>query len=73
MEFQAVVLAAGKGSRMNDLIRPQTPKCLLPIANKPLLWYPLQMLQAHGFAGERKGVDSGRKVGPYPWGIHGTP
>jgi len=50
MEFQAVVLAGGKGSRMNELTRGKTPKCLLPIGNKPMLWFPLKMLENHGFA-----------------------
>ena len=53
MEFQAVVLAGGKGSRMNELTRGKTPKCLLPIGNKPMLWFPLKMLENHGFAGEK--------------------
>jgi len=50
MELQAVVLAGGKGSRMNELTRGKTPKCLLPIGNKPMLWFPLKMLESHGFA-----------------------
>lgn len=50
MEFQAVVLAGGKGSRMNELTRGKTPKCLLPVGNKPMLWFPLKMLETHGFA-----------------------
>jgi len=50
MEFQAVVLAGGKGSRMNELTRGKTPKCLLPIGNKPMVWFPLKMLESHGFA-----------------------
>jgi len=49
MEYEAVVLGGGKGSRMNELTRGKTPKCLLPIANKPLIWYPLKMLENHGF------------------------
>ncbi len=35
---KAVVLAAGVGSRLGDLTR-NCPKCLLPIANRPLLDY----------------------------------
>lgn len=45
-----MVLAGGKGSRMNELSRGKTPKCLLPIGNKPMLWFPLKMLEDHGFA-----------------------
>jgi len=52
-EFQAVVLAAGKGSRMDDLTR-STSKCFLPIGNYPMVWYPLNMLQTIGFQGTQK-------------------
>lgn len=34
-EFQAVVMAAGKGSRLSDLTHAR-PKCLLSIANRPM-------------------------------------
>lgn len=47
-EFQAIVLAGGKGSRMTELTAGQ-PKCLLPIANIPMIWYPLQILERSGF------------------------
>lgn len=47
-EFQAIVLAGGKGSRMTELTAEQ-PKCLLPIANVPMIWYPLQVLERSGF------------------------
>lgn len=50
-EFQAVVLAAGKGSRMTEITAGK-PKCLLPVGNKPLVWYPLFKLQQTGFTGE---------------------
>jgi len=48
MEFQAVILAAGRGSRMTDLT-VTTPKPLLPIANMPLIWYSTKMLENAGF------------------------
>ncbi|XP_021260649.1 translation initiation factor eIF-2B subunit gamma isoform X2 [Numida meleagris] len=48
MEFQAVVMAAGGGSRMTDLTS-SIPKPLLPVANRPLLWYPLNLLERAGF------------------------
>lgn len=51
-EFQAVVLAAGKGSRMTEITAGK-PKCLLPVGNKPLVWYPLFKLQQTGFTGKR--------------------
>ncbi|KAJ8687630.1 hypothetical protein QAD02_023424 [Eretmocerus hayati] len=47
-EFQAVVLAGGKGSRMTELTAGK-PKCLLPIANLPMIWYPLNLLEQSGF------------------------
>ncbi|XP_066253384.1 translation initiation factor eIF2B subunit gamma [Euwallacea similis] len=48
-EFQAVVLAAGKGSRMLEITSGQQPKCLLPVGPKPLIWYTLNKLAASGF------------------------
>ncbi|XP_053893751.1 translation initiation factor eIF-2B subunit gamma isoform X1 [Malaclemys terrapin pileata] len=48
MEFQAVVMAAGGGSRMMDLTS-SIPKPLLPVGNKPLIWYPLNLLERIGF------------------------
>lgn len=47
-EFQAVILAAGGGSRFPELTGDR-PKCLLPIGPFPMIFYPLQMLQKHGF------------------------
>ncbi|CAK9826665.1 Translation initiation factor eIF-2B subunit gamma [Anthophora retusa] len=47
-EFQAVVLAGGGGSRMTELTHGQH-KCLLPIGNVPMVWYPLQLLERAGF------------------------
>ncbi|XP_073447604.1 translation initiation factor eIF2B subunit gamma [Aquarana catesbeiana] len=48
LELQAVVMAVGGGSRMSDLTS-SIPKALLPVGNKPLLWYPLSMLERAGF------------------------
>lgn len=28
------------------------PKALLPVGNKPLIWYPVQLLERNGFEGE---------------------
>lgn len=47
-EFQAVVMAAGRGSRITE-ITSGCPKCLLPVGNMPLLWYPLMYLKNNGF------------------------
>ncbi len=51
MEFQAVVMAAGKGSRLSELTHGTRPKCLLPIGNRPMIWFTLKMLQQAGFEG----------------------
>nr|XP_057922421.1 translation initiation factor eIF-2B subunit gamma isoform X2 [Doryrhamphus excisus] len=48
MELQAVLMAAGGGSRMTDLTY-NTPKAMLPVGNKPLMWYPLNLLERVGF------------------------
>lgn len=44
-------MAAGGGSRMTDLTY-NAPKPLLPVGNKPLMWYPLNLLERVGFEGE---------------------
>lgn len=41
-------MAAGGGSRMTDLTY-NTPKAMLPVGNKPLMWYPLNLLERVGF------------------------
>ncbi|XP_053672560.1 translation initiation factor eIF-2B subunit gamma [Anopheles nili] len=48
LEFQAIVLAAGKGTRLLEILEGK-PKCLLPVGPYPMIWYPLQLLQRHGF------------------------
>ncbi|CAG4937875.1 unnamed protein product [Colias eurytheme] len=48
LEFQAVILAAGRGSRMPD-VGGTVSKCLLPIGPYPLLWYSLNLLERVGF------------------------
>ncbi|XP_072130741.1 translation initiation factor eIF2B subunit gamma [Mobula birostris] len=48
MEFQAVLMAAAGGSRMMDLTS-SISKPLLPVGNKPLIWYPLNLLERLGF------------------------
>lgn len=48
-EFQAIVLAAGKGTRFSDLTEGR-PKCLLPVGQFPVIFYPLNSLQRHGFS-----------------------
>ena len=47
-EIQAVVLAGGYATRLHPL-NAETPGCLLPLCNVPLLLYPLAALEAAGF------------------------
>lgn len=49
-EFQAVIMAAGRGSRMYPLTE-NFPKSILPVCNLPLIWYPLNLLEKSGFEG----------------------
>ncbi|XP_049866530.1 translation initiation factor eIF-2B subunit gamma [Pectinophora gossypiella] len=48
LEFQTVVLAAGRGSRLPD-VGGTVSKCLLPVGPYPVLWYSLNMLEKMGF------------------------
>lgn len=50
MEIQPVVLAGGRGRKLYPFTE-DTPKALLPVANRPLLYYPLLYLQNEGFTG----------------------
>lgn len=47
-EFQAVIMAGGRGSSMMQLTS-DFPKALLSVGNKPLIWYPLNILEKNGF------------------------
>ena len=46
--FQAILMAGGQGSRMTDLTNAK-PKCLLPVGNFPMIYYPLSLLKKIGF------------------------
>eukprot|EP01027_Heterolobosea_sp_BB2_P020757 GEZU01029646.1.p1 GENE.GEZU01029646.1~~GEZU01029646.1.p1 ORF type:complete len:463 (+),score=81.03 GEZU01029646.1:51-1391(+) len=48
LEFQAVVLAGGEGLRLSPLTDGMS-KALVPIANRPMIYYSLSMLEAAGF------------------------
>eukprot|EP01135_Chromosphaera_perkinsii_P004177 Nk52_evm84s270 gene=Nk52_evmTU84s270 len=48
-DFQAVLLAGGTGSRMHALVDEESSKCMLPIVNHPMVWYPLKVLEEAGF------------------------
>ncbi|HDN74445.1 MAG TPA: glucosamine-1-phosphate N-acetyltransferase [Archaeoglobus sp.] len=45
--MKAVILAAGKGERLQPLT-DYKPKAMLPICNKPLIDYQIEMLRKHG-------------------------
>lgn len=64
-EIQAVVMAGGKGSRMTE-ITAKRPKCLLPIGNLPMLWYPIRTLEKSGFKGNLNYVNLEIGLGLYP-------
>ncbi|KAF3322570.1 translation initiation factor eIF-2B subunit gamma [Carex littledalei] len=46
MDFQVVVLAGGMSDKLSPLVSKELPKALLPVANKPLLSYVLELLEA---------------------------
>lgn len=43
-EFTVILYAGGSNRLTNDL---SSPKSLLPIGNRPLIWYTLQIIQSH--------------------------
>lgn len=45
--MKALILAAGIGSRLGDITK-ELPKCLVPVAGKPILEYQLDALLANG-------------------------
>lgn len=47
-EFQVVILAGGTGHRMYPLTE-SVPKALLPVCNRPLLNYQIELLEKAGF------------------------
>ena len=52
VKFQAVIMAAGTGSRMSPLTE-RIPKALLPVGNLPVIWYPINFLEKAGFEGKQ--------------------
>lgn len=48
-EFAVVILAGGMGSVSLYPLAEQRPKVMLPIANRPLLSYPLELFESAGF------------------------
>jgi translation initiation factor eIF-2B subunit gamma len=50
LEFQAVILAGGNPASLYPLLEDNKCLALLPIANRPLLYYQLKLLEKAGFA-----------------------
>ncbi|BAF19475.1 uncharacterized protein [Oryza sativa Japonica Group] len=46
MDFQVVVLAGGTSEKLSPLVSKDVPKALLPVANRPVLSYVLDLLEA---------------------------
>src|SRR5260221_322019 len=62
--MKALLALAGQGTRMYPL-GVQTPKCLLPILNKPVLLWTLEALQQNGvndFVLVINGSEFGQKI-----------
>ncbi|XWS28389.1 hypothetical protein CRYUN_Cryun25bG0064700 [Craigia yunnanensis] len=45
MDFQVVVLAGGTSKNLTPLVSKEVPKPLLPVANRPVLYYVLHLLE----------------------------
>ncbi|XP_074583340.1 uncharacterized protein LOC141839491 [Curcuma longa] len=45
MDFEVVVLAGGASSNLSPLVSQEVPKALLPVANRPVLSYVLELLE----------------------------
>lgn len=48
-ELRGAILAAGKGSRV-DIFGEEYPKPLLPVCNKPIMQYQIELMRDHGIA-----------------------
>ncbi|CEM32826.1 unnamed protein product [Vitrella brassicaformis CCMP3155] len=46
--YQVVILAGGTGHKLRTFTET-CPKALLPIANRPMIWYPMKMVEQYGF------------------------
>ncbi|KAJ3692263.1 hypothetical protein LUZ60_012613 [Juncus effusus] len=46
MDFQVVVLAGGATDKLSPLVSQEVPKAMLPVANKPVLSYVLDLLES---------------------------
>ncbi|KAL6009864.1 hypothetical protein ACLOJK_000295 [Asimina triloba] len=46
MDFQVVVLAGGTSKNLHPIVSKELPKALLPVANRPVLSYVLELLES---------------------------
>jgi len=46
--MKAYILSAGLGTRLYPITK-RTPKVMLPVGNKPLLWYQIMLAKCYGF------------------------
>ena len=61
--MKGIVLAGGLGTRLNPLTKV-TNKHLLPVYNRPMIYYPIQTLVDSGIT-EIRIVTGGRNAGDY--------
>jgi len=55
--FQAIILCGPGASFSTFTSSPdEIPKAMLPIANRPMLWYPLEWCYRMGVTGEREEI-----------------
>ena len=47
--MKAMILAAGKGTRVRPITHTTTPKPMIPILQKPVMEFLLELLREHGF------------------------
>lgn len=48
LDVRAIVFAGGEGARLNPLVSDGFPKALVPVANRPMIFYPLFSLLRAG-------------------------
>ncbi|XP_010493020.1 PREDICTED: translation initiation factor eIF-2B subunit gamma [Camelina sativa] len=66
MDFQVVILAGGFSSNLVPLVSKEVPKALLPVANRPVLSYVLDLLESNNLKDlivVVEGEDAALKVG----------
>jgi translation initiation factor eIF-2B subunit gamma len=66
MDFQVVILAGGFSSYLVPLVAKEVPKALLPVANRPVLSYVLDLLESSNLKDlivVVEGEDAALKVG----------